>query len=51
MIKRFQRYIENEPWDDKLEGLDERYVKKACWTLIVIAALYFGTAFWTILTR
>ncbi|OPY15634.1 MAG: hypothetical protein A4E66_00038 [Syntrophus sp. PtaB.Bin001] len=50
MIKRFQTYIEREPWDDELLQ-KERYLRAVCWIVIIFAVVHFGPAFVRILSR
>lgn len=50
MIKRFQNYIENEPWDEKLLRLEPMF-NRVCWAVIIFAAGYFLPICIAILTR
>lgn len=41
MLKRFQDYVENEPWDDLLDR-DGRLLRRVCWGVLIVAAVYLG---------
>jgi hypothetical protein len=41
MIRKFQRYIENEPWEEQVER-GERYLNIFCWLAIIFAVVYFA---------
>ena len=40
MLKKFQRYIENGPWERFLED-DNRVLQVVCWTVLVVSAIWF----------
>jgi len=41
MIRRFQAYIENEPWEESLRKAD-RILTVFCYVVMAFAVLYFG---------
>lgn len=41
MIRRFQTYIENEPWEESLRKAD-RLLKGFCYAVMILSVLYFG---------
>ena len=41
MIKRFQDYIENEPWEESFRKAD-RLLTFFCYVVMALAVIYFG---------
>ena len=41
MLKRFQDYIENGPWERYLEDDDRAFVI-FCWVALIFSAVWFG---------
>lgn len=50
MMKRIQTYIVQEPWDEALLR-KERYLNRAIWIGIALAALYFSPFILYIITK
>lgn len=48
MLKKFQTYIEQGPWEEALKR-QEKWINKICWFILLAAALYFfPICIWTI---
>jgi hypothetical protein len=50
MLKKFVTYIEQEPWDEEMLN-QERIAKGVCWTIIILAVIYFAPAFLKIFVK
>ncbi len=49
-ITRYQRIIEDTEWDNELIKQEDK-LDSACWMVIIIAVLFFGTVLAGIITR
>lgn len=50
MLKRFQTYIEQEPWDEEIKR-QQRWLDRATIIVIILAAIYFSPVILHIFTR
>ena len=50
MLKRFQDYIENSPWDELIDR-DGRILRRVCWGVLLVAAVYLGAVMTGILIQ
>jgi len=50
MIKRFQTYIEQEPWDAAIKRQD-KYLRRFIVYVLILAAIYFSPFILHIFTR
>lgn len=50
MLKRFQDYIENSTWEQLLDD-DGHTLRRVCWGILIVAALYFACASGGVLAR
>ena len=50
MLKKFQTYIEQEPWDEAIMR-QQRLLDRATIIVIILAAIYFAPAIINIITR
>lgn len=50
MLKKFQIYIEQEPWEEKIKR-QWKWLDRLSWLAILVAVLYFGPAVLTIFMR
>ncbi len=50
MMRRFQDYIENSSWDRLLED-DGRMLRRVCWVILAVAALYFAVVAVCVIAR
>ena len=50
MLKRFQTYIEQEPWDEVIKR-QQRWLDRASWLIIILAVIYFSPFILHIFTR
>lgn len=50
MVKKFQNYIEQGSWEEDIERQFD-LLGWFCWAVIVIATIYFGSAFLHLLMR
>jgi len=41
MIKRFQDYISDEPWEESIRKID-RLLEGCCYVAMALAVIYFG---------
>lgn len=50
MLKKFQTYIEQEPWEETIKRQD-RYLNRVIVVILILSWIYFSPFLWHIFTR